>query len=97
MNAELVRIDSVEKQQFIEFITANDTTERICIQGTDKIFPPTWTFDDGTMMTYFNWDEAKSEPNGGKGNLEMFNGYKWHDLDDVVSKICLPICERRRL
>ncbi|XP_076086995.1 uncharacterized protein LOC143057534 [Mytilus galloprovincialis] len=93
MSAELIRIDSSDKQQFIEFITANETIERICIQGTDKIFPPNWTFDDGTLMTFFNEDEASAEPDGGKGNIEMYTGYKWHDISDVTLHPCLPICE----
>ncbi|CAC5385505.1 unnamed protein product [Mytilus coruscus] len=95
MNAELVRIDSEEKQQFVELITENRTTERICIQGTDNYTSPIWTFDDGTLMTYFNWDSARSQPNGGQGNIEMYTAYKWHDIEDVSTSPCIPICERR--
>ncbi|VDI12512.1 Hypothetical predicted protein [Mytilus galloprovincialis] len=109
MNAELVRIDTTDKQQFIELITDNKTTERICIQGTDNLTAPIWTFDDGTdnltepiwtfddgtLMTFFNWDLARSQPDGRQGNIEMYTGYKWHDLEDVSSSPCIPICERR--
>ncbi|CAC5385506.1 unnamed protein product [Mytilus coruscus] len=94
MGAELVRIDSAEKQQFIEFITANDNTERICIQGTNTYTPGIWTFDDGTLMTYFNWDKNNGQPEEDEGNVEMYTGYKWHDVTDVKSDPCLPICER---
>lgn len=76
------------------YIPANDKTLRICIQGTDKLTPKIWTFDDGTRMTYFNWDEERGQPGGKGGNVEMYIGYKWHDLADVKTEGCLPICER---
>lgn len=46
-------------------------------------------------MTYFNWDA--NEPDGGKGNLEIFTGYKWHDLASPNGNVCLFICEKRRI
>ncbi|CAG2184383.1 unnamed protein product [Mytilus edulis] len=42
----------------------------VCIQGTDTIDSQhQWTFDDGTLMTYFNWNQQHHQPEGGKGIL----------------------------
>ncbi|CAC5415849.1 unnamed protein product [Mytilus coruscus] len=97
LGGELIRISSLQRQQYIQQVTAADPTQRICIQGTDSINSPNWTFDDGTPMTYFNWDESASEPDGGKGNLEIFTDYKWHDLGSPNGNPCLLICEKRRI
>ncbi|VDI19503.1 Hypothetical predicted protein [Mytilus galloprovincialis] len=97
IGGELIRISSEQIQQYIQKVTAADPTERICIQGTDTINPTNWTFDDGTPMTYFNWDTDADEPSGNRGRLEIFTNYKWHDLPSTSSNQCLRICERMRI
>ncbi|VDI00686.1 Hypothetical predicted protein [Mytilus galloprovincialis] len=57
-----------------------------------------WTFDDGTPMNYFNWNEDSQEPDGGQGYLEIMQsaGGRWHDVKKFYpAYLCLPICERR--
>ncbi|CAG2201102.1 unnamed protein product [Mytilus edulis] len=97
IGGELIRISSEQIQQYIQQVTAADPTERICIQGTDSIHHPNWTFDDGTPMTYFNWDKSvgpNGQPDGNQGNLEIFTNYLWHDLGTQSTNPCLFICEK---
>lgn len=62
--------------------------------GSDAADEGTWLWKDNSMITYFEWDAANSQPNGGAaenciGLKESF-GYDWFDEDctDMNPFIC---------
>ncbi|CAG2241324.1 unnamed protein product [Mytilus edulis] len=97
--AELIRVDSEEKQQYIVVATSNLSTGHVCMQGTDNIDANgAWTFDDGTVMPFLNWKQLnRNQPLSGKGNLGMDinNGAYWVALYKQVNNSCIFVCERR--
>lgn len=70
----------------------------VCIQGTDTIDSQhQWTFDDGTLMTYFNWNQQHHQPEGGKGILGISIAYNftWFARGNTVSRGgCFYICQK---
>lgn len=77
-------------------ISANLPVPRLCVQGTDTIdLQQQWTFDDGTLMTYFNWNQNK--PLGGRGNIGIVItlNFTWFDVAGVIPKLtCVFICQK---
>ncbi|CAG2228220.1 unnamed protein product [Mytilus edulis] len=97
-NEDLVRVDSEERQSYIETITADIGLVykiAICIQGTSMLNSShQWTFNDGTRMPYSKW--AKGQP-GANGTFILFENcygvYKFKQLytrRDAVNNI---LCE----
>ncbi|XP_063400257.1 C-type mannose receptor 2-like [Mytilus trossulus] len=84
--AELMRIDSEEKQLFIvTFLDYLDVTSWIMFQGSHLIAEEHWRYSDGSIITYFNWHSTQPDSSGNPGQTEVigmkkFDGYKWHDL-----------------
>ncbi|CAC5407120.1 unnamed protein product [Mytilus coruscus] len=62
MDSELIRIDSQEKQAFVQQLLAADAGDRVCIQGNRDNDSGSYKFDDGTDMTYFNWNTPFGQP-----------------------------------
>ncbi|VDH96351.1 Hypothetical predicted protein [Mytilus galloprovincialis] len=96
-NAELVKVDTKEKQKYIELISANLPIPRLCVQGTDTIDPQQqWTFDDGTLMTYFNWNQQYDQPSGGQGFLGISTAlnFTWFDTNSTNLINCVFICQK---
>ncbi|CAG2205562.1 COLEC12 [Mytilus edulis] len=52
---ELLRIDSQERQTYIEHILEGRTASRVAIQGHSNNPGNAWTLDDGTQLPYTNW------------------------------------------
>ncbi|CAG2187678.1 unnamed protein product [Mytilus edulis] len=83
-NEDLVRVDSEERQSYIETITADIGLVyniAICIQGTSMLNSShQWTFNDGTRMPYSKW--AKGQPDANGTFIRMFRSYKykWYSL-----------------
>ncbi|XP_063406383.1 uncharacterized protein LOC134690348 [Mytilus trossulus] len=94
-NEDLVRVDSEERQSYIETITADIGlvyNNAICIQGTSMLSSShQWTFNDGTSMLYSKWAQGQPESNG--TFIRMFRSlkYKWYSLVD--DNKCSFICE----
>ncbi|XP_063398536.1 uncharacterized protein LOC134683275 [Mytilus trossulus] len=84
--AELMRIDSEEKQLLIAtFIDHFDVTSWILFQGSHLIAEEHWRYSDGSIITHFNWHSTQPDSSGNPGQTEVigmkkFDGYKWHDL-----------------
>ncbi|XP_063405963.1 uncharacterized protein LOC134689927 [Mytilus trossulus] len=97
-NAELVKVDTKEKQKYIELITADLSVLRLCVQGTDTIdSQQRWTFDDGTLMTYFNWNHQYNQPSGGQGyiGISVVRNFTWFDIvASTPSSTCNFICQK---
>ncbi|CAG2255896.1 unnamed protein product [Mytilus edulis] len=94
-SGDLIRIDSEEKQNYINLVTAakkNLNSVATCIQG--KNTGNGWVYNDGTHMTYFNW--APNAPKSNSTNqLRMIHHLdnKWNSNGD--DRNCSYICEHR--
>ncbi|XP_071146363.1 hepatic lectin-like [Mytilus edulis] len=94
MNSELIRIDSAQKQAFVQQILAADAGSWVCIQGDRD--DGSYKFDDGSDMTYFNWNMG--QPDNFIWHhivmVKQFN-YLWHDMaDEKLDRQCTYICEK---
>ncbi|XP_063399445.1 galactose-specific lectin nattectin-like [Mytilus trossulus] len=84
--AELMRIDSEEKQLFVGlFLDYFDVTNWILFQGSHLIAEEHWRYNDGSIFTYFNWYSGQPDSSGTAGQTEVIGmmkiyDYKWHDL-----------------
>ncbi|CAC5417772.1 unnamed protein product [Mytilus coruscus] len=99
-NAELVRVDTEQKQKYIELIAENLPVTQLCIQGTDTIVHNQWTFDDGTIMTYFKWNKEYNEPGGNQGNIgiQIVYNFTWWDIVGKWPNVpCVFICEQYKI
>lgn len=51
-------------------------------------------FDDGTEMTFFDWNTAHGQPNKGRRDIYLYlreqEQCKWHDVNSTVRPF---ICE----
>jgi hypothetical protein len=68
----------------------------ICIQGTNVIDSANqWTYDDGSLMTYFYWDS--SQPNDiGRICIIRRRMYKWWVIKTPTAPYEVTyICENR--
>ncbi|CAC5382240.1 unnamed protein product [Mytilus coruscus] len=97
--SELIKIDSAETQIFLQDILLSDTSNFVCIQGNNDNPQFNYQFDDGSEMTYFNWDTEYSQPE--QPTIDHFivlrrdRFYKWHDVWKVRSDLqCIFICEK---
>lgn len=69
-SAEMIRVDSLRKQAFVQLITETIPIDYIMIQGTpDNDHEDQWLFDDGTVMRYFNMNWDQDEPNEDGTNI----------------------------
>lgn len=79
-------------------LLADFPVPKVCIQGTDTIDPQQqWTFDDGTLMTYFNWNQQHHQPEGRKGNLgiSIVYNFTWFALHNTLPRgECFYICQK---
>ncbi|VDH90495.1 Hypothetical predicted protein [Mytilus galloprovincialis] len=97
-NQELLRINSEERQSYVEMVSANIGSvyaTGICIQGTNTIdVNNAWTFDDGTPMTFFKW--LPSEPIG-QGWIRINRGsdFGWGVPPRPNWWTCTYMCEIR--
>ncbi|CAG2222218.1 unnamed protein product [Mytilus edulis] len=102
---ELVRIDSAEKNSYVlevtDFVAQYSSGLHICIQGTNSISGNlAWTFEDGSPMTYFNWDKTYSIPQPDNKVSESMIAIArpagtWHDFNGNINYLCLFLCEKR--
>ncbi|VDI63119.1 Hypothetical predicted protein [Mytilus galloprovincialis] len=92
---ELVRIDSEDRQTYIEHITADIGLvydHSICIQGTSMKNPSnTWTFNDGELMTYSKWGTGQPDANRTFIRLIRIQNYAW--VTTATDGKCSYICE----
>ncbi|VDI40859.1 Hypothetical predicted protein [Mytilus galloprovincialis] len=92
---ELIKIDSEERQQYIELITADIGlvyNRSICIQGTNMKNPSNkWTFNDGELMTYSKWGIRHPAVNGTFIRINRGENYTWTSIKNA--KWCSYICE----
>ncbi|CAG2200505.1 COLEC12 [Mytilus edulis] len=89
---ELLRIDSTERQTYIEHVLEGRTTTRVAIQGHCNNPGNVWTFDDGTQLPYTNW---RSGDAGRGSHLQIFTNDVWTAQDDFVrNKNNIFLCER---
>ncbi|XP_063442975.1 uncharacterized protein LOC134723285 [Mytilus trossulus] len=95
--SELMRIDSNERQDYIKLVTADIGrvySHGICIQG--KKSQGKWTYNDGSTMEYFRWDQ--NQPSEYSNVIAMIRNqnYKWRN-PTRVSDPCTYMCEYRSL
>lgn len=77
------------------------TVPRLCVQGTKTIdSEQRWTFDDGTLMTYFNWKPnpspvAATGEGGVNLGISVSNNFPWFEIPNGVSdRNCVFICQK---
>ncbi|VDI61914.1 Hypothetical predicted protein [Mytilus galloprovincialis] len=91
-DGELLRIDSQERQTYIEHILEGRTTTRVAIQDHCNNPGNVWTFDDGTQLPYTNW---RSGDAGYGSHLQIFTNDVWTAQDDLDRyKNNIFLCER---
>lgn len=104
VGSELIRIDSVDKQEYLMHVLEHYllyNRKIIFIQGTNQHYtwpPIIWTFDDGTPMTYFNWDLGSSQPENKPFESMLAIGTSsglWHDVPAYFAQNSIFLCERR--
>ncbi|VDI57470.1 Hypothetical predicted protein [Mytilus galloprovincialis] len=84
--AELMRIDSEEKQHLIAtYLDQYPLAVWIMFQGSRKLAENHWKYNDGSIITYFNWYQSQAYSSGAQNNIvvigmRQMDGYKWHDL-----------------
>ena len=70
----------------------------LCIQGNNVIDRANqWTYDDGSLMTYFYWDQATFQPIGiGRICIIRWAMYKWWVIPTPTAPFAVTyICENR--
>lgn len=83
---QLLQIDNRRKQdhlaKYLDFFTA--TT--IYIQGSDSAKEGTWAFDDGHVMSYFNWNPTTPFGHDSRDFLVMTkaSSYGWEETDGTT-------------
>ncbi|CAG2253264.1 unnamed protein product [Mytilus edulis] len=84
--AELMRIDSEEKQNLIAtYLDQFPVSGWIMFQGSRKLTDNRWKYNDGSIITYFNWYQSQDYTTGDLNNtvvigMRTIDSYKWHDL-----------------
>ncbi|CAG2202715.1 unnamed protein product [Mytilus edulis] len=91
---ELMRIDSIERQEYIKLVTADIGKvypDGICIQG--KKTQGKWTYNDGSTMEYFRW--LPNEPSEKSNVIRMvrLKNYEWRVIN--LRGNCTYMCEYR--
>ncbi|CAC5375454.1 LAYN [Mytilus coruscus] len=82
---ELFRIDSLIKQKRVQYLLNDvlNVNANVTVQGI-KNSANKWLFDDGTLMTYFNWNAYEGQPNNGTSELYIYikssKQCQWHDI-----------------
>lgn len=72
-----------------------DISQWIFFQGTHLLSEPTWRYDDGSVISYFNW--YASQPDSSRQDTAEYlcmrrsDQYQWHDC--WKSMIGAFICE----
>ncbi|XP_063399715.1 uncharacterized protein LOC134684358 [Mytilus trossulus] len=95
---ELFRIDSYRKQLAMEHILSSvlSVTDDVIVQGT-KDSQDRWLFDDGTPMTYFNWNSPDGQPNNGPTeryiHIKSSNQCLWNDFGSAERQFLCQINE----
>ncbi|CAC5387231.1 unnamed protein product [Mytilus coruscus] len=99
LQSELIRIDSSNRQKYVEHILDGVTRDWICIQGNNFMVHNRMTFDDGTDMVYFNWDSSQPDDDNLPIMIVMAAAYNytfyWHDMNFPKPLTCSYICEKR--
>ncbi|CAG2209991.1 CD206 [Mytilus edulis] len=93
--ASLAAVESQQKQSYFELFLAERPYSRICIAGEEKVYN-TWTLDDGTSLTYFNWYYDEPDHLDQKC-LEIYINDEWFDIQCInndpserpYSRICI--------
>ncbi|VDI24984.1 Hypothetical predicted protein, partial [Mytilus galloprovincialis] len=89
--ASLAAVESQQKQSYFELFLAERPYSRICIAGEEKVYN-TWTLDDGTPLTYFNW--YYNEPDHlDQKCLEIYINDEWFDIECINNDPCVYVCE----
>ena len=89
MGAELLKIDNAQLNQFI----ASNITQVIMLGATDSLNEGTFTYPDGSSLTYSNW--YSGEPNNqqnltcplytlGEDYIALSPNGKWNDIPNFV-------------
>ncbi|XP_063401736.1 uncharacterized protein LOC134685688 [Mytilus trossulus] len=83
--AELARIDTEVLQKRMETYLDTVDNGEVWIQGLldNTSGTSVWKYNDGTEMTYFNWNSALNQPQLTPGEIYVLirksQGYRWHD------------------
>jgi len=67
----------------------------VCIQGNNDNDIGEFRFDDGTPMSYFNWNSG--QPGGGSEQyiaMRKNYNYQWYDFPETHNSKCIYICEK---
>ncbi|XP_063399501.1 low affinity immunoglobulin epsilon Fc receptor-like [Mytilus trossulus] len=81
---ELMKIDTDEKQQHIViFLDQYDISNWIYFQGTHLLSEPTWRYDDGSVISYFNWHPSQPDSTTSDTSeylcMRKSDQYQWHN------------------
>ncbi|KAK3099887.1 hypothetical protein FSP39_011275 [Pinctada imbricata] len=96
-NGELARISNALRQQALEnALDGISSYAEAYIQGTRTAGSTTWYYNDGTEVTYFNWNTPGGQPqhrDDGEDYLlvRKTKGYRWHDVYKAEQHIV--VCE----
>ncbi|XP_060067934.1 uncharacterized protein LOC132548129 [Ylistrum balloti] len=81
-DTKLIKIDTAEKQNHMAAFLEQESTGYTLIQGT-RDESGVYRYDDGTIMTYFNWDDEDNEPEERSGEVYILvkkqTQFQWHD------------------
>ncbi|CAC5420154.1 unnamed protein product [Mytilus coruscus] len=91
---ELMRIDSIERQDYIKLVTADIGRVyhyAICIQG--KKTQGQWKYNDGSTIEYFRWEPT--QPSGSTNVISMSRSKNYNFRILNYGKNCTYMCEYR--
>ncbi|CAC5388380.1 CHODL [Mytilus coruscus] len=81
---ELMKIGSQEKQKHIvNHLGQLDISDWIFFQGMHLLSETPWRYNDGSVISYFNWHPTQPDPTAQKPLeylcMKQFYQYQWHD------------------
>ncbi|CAC5381779.1 MRC [Mytilus coruscus] len=92
--AELLRIDSQDRQTYVEYILEGRPTLRVAIQGRSVSPWFVWTLFDGSPLSYTNW--RLPGPKTGDYYIQIFKDDQWTEqVNFNVDKNAIFLCEIR--
>ncbi|XP_063443200.1 uncharacterized protein LOC134723548 [Mytilus trossulus] len=92
--AELLRIESQDRQTYVEHILEGRPTTRVAIQGRSESPGFVWTLFDGSPLSYTNW--RLPGPLTGDYYVQIFEEDQWTEQRNFnVDKDAIFLCEIR--